>query len=81
MVQSNEEFLKYVADDDLQVAITKAKWISEKELLVATTDGKLYHYTLKLDDQEILYLDTPVVFYEAEGSAAIWDIAVRRTQD
>ena len=78
--QSSEEYLKYVADDDLQVAVTKAKWISEKEILIATTDGKLYHYVLKLDDQQALYLDTPTVLYEAEGSAAIWDIAVRRTQ-
>ena len=81
MEQSNEEFLKYVADDDLQVPITRAKWISEKEFIIASTDGKLYHYALKLDDQQVLYLDMPTVLYEAEGCAIIWDIAVRRTQD
>ena len=48
--QDGEENLKYIADDDLQIPITKAKWIAEKEILVATCDGKLYHYTLKLDD-------------------------------
>ena len=48
--QGSEEILKYISDDDLQVPITKAKWISEKEILIATTEGKLYHFTLKLDD-------------------------------
>ena len=65
--QSSEEHLKYVADDNIQEPITRAKWLSDTEILVATTHGKLHHYTLKLDDQQVLYLDMPTVLYSSEG--------------
>ena len=65
----------------MQGQITKAKWLADKELLVATTDGRLCHYTLKEDDQQALYLDLPAVLYQSEGQAAIWDIAVRHIKD
>ena len=61
--QNNDEILQYVADDDFNEPITKAKWLSETEILVSTTGGKLHHCVLKLDDQEAYYLDMPSVLY------------------
>ena len=36
------EALQYVGEFDLQAPITKAKWVSAKELVIATTEGKLF---------------------------------------
>ena len=42
-VESGEnELLQYVGEFDLQAPITKAKWVSVRELVIATTEGKLY---------------------------------------
>ena len=42
-VESDEnEPLQYVGEFDLQAPITKAKWVSARELVIATTEGKLY---------------------------------------
>ena len=42
-VESGEnELLQFVGEFDLQAPITKAKWMSAKELVIATTEGKLY---------------------------------------
>ena len=48
--EKHDEILKYVYDIDLQESITKAKWLSETEIVIATTEGKLYKTTLKIDD-------------------------------
>jgi len=48
--QNTEENLKYVFDLDMQEGITKAKWLSETEIIIATTEGKVYKTTLKVDD-------------------------------
>ena len=42
-VESDEnELLQYVGEFELQSPITKAKWVSSRELIIATTEGKLY---------------------------------------
>ena len=42
-VDSGEnELLQFVGEFDLQAPFTKAKWVSARELVIATTEGKLY---------------------------------------
>lgn len=48
--ENTEEILKYVYDLDLQEPITKAKWLSETEIIIATNEGKVYKTALKIDD-------------------------------
>ena len=42
--------LEYVGDFDLQLPITRATWVTPMELVVATTEGKLFKLLLKYDD-------------------------------
>ena len=48
--ENTEEILKYVYDLDVQEPITKAKWLSETEIIIATNEGKVYKTALKIDD-------------------------------
>ena len=45
---------------------------------MATTEGKLFRFFIKLDDQKVPYLENPNAIYTAEGLAAIWDIAISK---
>ena len=62
----------------MQSPVTKAKWVSDKELVVGTTEGKLFRFFIKLDDQKVPYLENPNAIYTSEGLAAIWDIAISK---
>ena len=42
--------LNYVADKQLNEPLTKAKWLTDKTILVATTFGNLYALQLSKDD-------------------------------
>ena len=38
----DEDLLNYVADKQLDEPVTRAKWLTEKTILVTTTYGNLY---------------------------------------
>ena len=51
--------MNYVADKVLDEPLTKAKWLTDTTMLVATTYGNLYKIDLKRDDQNAEYLSEP----------------------
>ena len=70
----DEDYLNYVADQQLDEPLTRAKWLTEKTILVTTTFGNLYALQLSKDDQGVECLLRPKLLYTAEHAVAIWDL-------
>ena len=68
--------MNYVADKVLDEPLTKAKWLTDTTMLVATTYGNLYKIDLKRDDQNAEYLSEPYLVYRSTHEVSIWDLAV-----
>lgn len=68
--------MNYVADKVLDEPLTKAKWLTDTTMLVATTYGSLYKIDLKRDDQNAEYLSEPYLVYRTTHDVSIWDLAV-----
>ena len=68
--------MNYVADKVLDEPLTKAKWLTDTTMLVATTYGNLYKIDLKRDDQNAEYLSEPYLVYRTTHDVSIWDLAV-----
>ena len=68
--------MNYVADKVLDEPLTKAKWLTDTTMLVATTYGNLFKIDLKRDDQNAEYLSEPYLVYRTTHDVSIWDLAV-----
>ena len=64
-----------MADAWIDEPITKAKWLTDKCLLVTTSYGNLYSVHMSLDDQGVECLSRPNCIWTAEHEVALWDIA------
>jgi hypothetical protein len=58
--------------------LTKAKWLSENEIAVATITGKIYTVKVGKDSMSVPYLERPVLLYSTDS--AIWDFAVLKKE-
>lgn len=68
--------MQFAADYDFKEPLTRAKFVGESKIVVASTMGSLYQLEIKVDNQGCKYLDRPKLLYTAEGQCAIWDLAV-----
>jgi hypothetical protein len=47
--ENQEEMLKFNSDLNIDLPITKAKWLSASQILVVTTQGELFLIEVKTD--------------------------------
>lgn len=77
------EFLQYLTEAILDqetghAPITKVRWFDESTLVASTKTGQILQLKMKLDSQQVPYLEKPTELWRCEHSAAIWDIVVFR---
>ena len=58
-----DEMMHFQCECSLNEPLTKAKWLSETEILVSTTSGHLYSMQVSKDSQNIPFLDRAVKVY------------------
>ena len=78
---ADEDRLSYVADVSIDEPVSKAKWLSDKIIIMTTTYGSVYSVSLTLDDQQVECLSRPKKIFESEHEVAIWDLAVMNMAD
>lgn len=75
----DEDILRFDSECDLRQPVTRAKWLSVTEILVATTSGDLMLIKVGQDSQEIPFLEKPKVYFRTDS--AVTDFGFFRQSD
>lgn len=77
--EDDEDILRFDSECDLRQPVTRAKWLSANEILVATTSGDLMLIKVGKDSQEIPFLEKPTVYFRTDS--AVTDFGFFRQSD
>ncbi len=66
-----EDMLRFNSELNVKQPITKAKWLTDNQILIATISGELLAVQIKIDSQKVPFLESPKVYYKTDST--IWD--------
>ena len=70
--------LQFQGEMALQDPLTKARWLNENQIVIATITGKVFAVKVGKDSQDVPYLERPDELFSTDST--VWDLAVLKKE-